>query len=42
MQEELKEYESKKKQLKGAIAANNYKLDETYVKQVAKSGEEME
>ena len=32
VQEELKEYEAKKKQIKGAIKANNYKLDETYVK----------
>ena len=41
VQEELKEYEQNKKQLKGAIQANNYKLDESYVKQVAQSGQEM-
>ena len=39
--EELREYEKTKKQLKGAIAANNYKLDEAYVKQVARSGQDM-
>lgn len=32
VQEELKEYEQKKRQLKGAMTANNYKLDDTYVK----------
>jgi len=32
VEEELKEYESKKKQLRGAIMANNYKLDEGYVR----------
>ena len=41
MQEELKEYEAKKQQLKGAIQANNYKLDESYVRQVAQSGQDM-
>ena len=41
VQEELKEYEAKKKQIKGAIDANNYKLDESYVRQVAHSGQEM-
>ena len=33
--EELKQYERSKQQLKGAIQANNYKLDEGYVRQVA-------
>ena len=32
VQEELREYEAKKNQLKGAIKANNYKLDESYVR----------
>jgi len=32
VQEELKEYEKTKNQLKGAIQANNYKLDDAYVK----------
>ena len=41
VQEELKQYEANKKQLKGAIEANNYKLDDAYVKQVAQSGDEM-
>ena len=41
MQEELKEYEEKKKQIKGAIDANNYKLDESYVRQVEQCGDQM-
>ena len=30
MEEELKEYEKKKNELKGAIKANNFKLDDDY------------
>ena len=41
VQEELKEYEAKKKQLKGAIQANNNKLDEAYVRELAQSGSAM-
>lgn len=36
MQEELKDYEAKKNELKGAIKANNFKLDDEYKQELTK------